>query len=400
MQTSHQNYPPSKHRIVMWILLVVILMSSVVYYYIYYIYTNFFSWNKMISYSNLASGKKAGFINTSASSKVMATSATNFEHKFTVVRYKDNNNCYVRYPALEACSSKHGYPPFNISIDKFNDARLYMRLLKLDSLGKCVNSIDHNVSPLPTIVTALSSNHFKEALYLLTSIMHIVMATRTTHLIIYDIGLSELENLQLRAFVNNLKCTTCFVRAFPFEMFPEHVRNIQGYTWKPLIISMVLKEFPYIMWVDTSVRLRLSIFTLFEKGARCHLQLPRLEEWEMRDVISVQTGKKTMAFLRLNESDYKSILMIMGGFGLYQRTKIVMERIIKPWVACALTFGCMVTDEDYRALSCDPPRDGRKFAWCHRFDQSILSILISTVFPNYWKENTFSLKDYATIQRL
>ena len=400
MHTSHKNYPQSKlnNRIVIWTFLVVIFMSSVVYYYIYYIYINVFSLDKMISYANLASDNRVGLkSNTSTSSKVMETSAGNMEHMFTVVPDKDSDNCFI---SLKTCGRKHGHPPYNISDDKFNDSRLYMRLLKLDSLGKCANSIDHNVSSVPTIVTAFSSNHFKEALNLLTSIMHVVMSTRSTTVIIYDIGLTELENLQLRAFLHNMKCTTCFVIVFPFEIFPEHVRNIQGYLWKPLIISMVLKDFPYIMWVDTSVRLNISIFTLFEKGFKCHLQLPRLLEWGLRDVISVQTSKKTMAFLRLNESDYKSTLMIMGGFGLYQRTEIVMERIIKPWVTCALTFGCMVTDEDYKALSCDPPRDGRKFGWCHRFDQSILSILVSTVFPNYWKENTFLIKEYGIIQRL
>ena len=404
MHTSHKNYPESKlhNRKVIRTLLVVLLVSIVVYC-INYFYINHFSLDEIINYTYYAVDKRSRYIkpvksNPNTSSEVVRTSTANIKQMLTLVLGKENSDCFVSYTDLNTCSNGLGYPPFNISDDKFNDARLYMRLLKLDSLGKCTQSIEHNVSPLPTIVTALSSNHFKEALYLLTNIMHVVMSTRKTRLIIYDIGLTELENLQLRAFLHNLKCTTCFVRAFPFDMFPEHVKNIRGYTWKPLIISMSLKSYPYIMWVDTSVRVYASIFKLFEKGTQCHVQL--LQLLMSINAISIQTGRKTMKFLGLNKSDYESRPMIQAGWGLYRRTLIVMERIIKPWVACALTFGCMVTDTDNRTLPCDPPKDGRKFGWCHRFDQSILSILLSTVFPNYWSENTFSDGEYGTINRM
>ena len=408
MHTSHKNYPQSKlhNRKVIWTLLEVLVISIAVYCIIYF-YINHFSLDKMFSYTYYALNKRRGYINPVKSNpnisfKSVRTTISNAENMFKVVPYKGIDNCYVGYSALKACNSTHGYPPYNISDDKFADAGLYMRLLKLDSLGKCSssNGIEHNlhVSAFPTIVAALSSNHFKEALYLLTNIIHVVMPKTNTHLIIYDIGLTELENLHLRVFLHNMKCTTCFVRTFPFEMFPEHVKNIRGYTWKPLIISMSLKSYPYIMWVDTSVRVYPSIFKLFEKGRQCHVQLLQLQM--SINAISVQTGKKTMSFLGLNESDYESRPMIQAGWGLYQRTHIVMERIIKPWVACALTFGCMVTETDNRTLPCDPPRDGGKFGWCHRFDQSILSILLSNVFPNYWSENTFSDGEYGTIQRM
>ena len=43
-------------------------------------------------------------------------------------------------------------------------------------------------------------------------------------------------------------------RKFDLNAYPEHVRDLQNYAWKPLIIQGMLSEFDGKMWFDSSVK--------------------------------------------------------------------------------------------------------------------------------------------------
>jgi hypothetical protein len=63
-----------------------------------------------------------------------------------------------------------------------------------------------------------------------------------TKVILYDIGLTENENAEMRKYCK------CEVRKFPFHQFSAHVRLREAYAWKPLILFEVLKQYKFVMW--------------------------------------------------------------------------------------------------------------------------------------------------------
>ena len=313
---------------------------------------------------------------------------------------KIQNVCYVspsRDAASYNCSANPGYPPFDINDKKFREARPYTEgVLKLNS---CANRSEDEVPDVPVIVTGFSSNHYMEGIALLKNLMQIIVPkTNNTKIIIYNIGFSKKNYQDLKAFLKKTQCHICIVRDFPFHLFPQHVSNLHGFQWKTLIIAMTLLEFPFVTWMDTSIRLKPNIFALFDKTKACHIQLCRYEKNKQIASIAHQTGDSTMNFLNQNPHDYLSRGVTQGGWGVYLRTQIVMERVIRPWVTCALTYGCMVTDRDRIQGECRKPRT-KSLSWCHRFDQSVLAMIVSNVFPNYWTQNAFSDGQYGTVFR-
>ncbi|KAH3739430.1 hypothetical protein DPMN_046082 [Dreissena polymorpha] len=71
-------------------------------------------------------------------------------------------------------------------------------------------------------------------------------------MIFYDLGLQAGELDQIKAICQ------CEYRLFPFEKFPAYVKELKGYAWKPLSIMMVLKEYPFAVWMDSSIRFKTS----------------------------------------------------------------------------------------------------------------------------------------------
>ena len=50
------------------------------------------------------------------------------------------------------------------------------------------------------------------------------------------------------------KYCKCEVRTFEFDQYPDRVKDLKGYTWKPIIIQIMLREYNFIIWNDASAR--------------------------------------------------------------------------------------------------------------------------------------------------
>ena len=112
---------------------------------------------------------------------------------------------------------------------------------------KPIESVDAKTlfSDLLTPVTGCSSNHYGE---LRPHIEDFRKSLPGTKCFFYDLGLSDEQ-------INEVKnMPDLMYRKFDFNAYPEHVRNLQSYAWKPLIIQEMLSEFDGTMWFDSSVR--------------------------------------------------------------------------------------------------------------------------------------------------
>ena len=101
---------------------------------------------------------------------------------------------------------------------------------------KPIESIDAKTPffDLVTPVTACSSNHYGEFKPHMEDFRKSFPGTKC---FFYDLGLSDEQ-------FNEVKNMPDLVyRKFNFNAYPEHVRNLQNYAWKLLIIQEMLSEF-------------------------------------------------------------------------------------------------------------------------------------------------------------
>ena len=95
--------------------------------------------------------------------------------------------------------------------------------------------------------------------------------------------------------------------------------------------------------------------------------------------VAGRTLASTFWYFNIEPCAFRSFPEIQGGFVIFKRTEFIENKIVKPWVACGLTMGCMMPDTTPRKyLSCE--RNVYVYADCHRFDQSVLAILLYTTY--------------------
>jgi len=249
------------------------------------------------------------------------------------------------------------------------------------------NQKDNISTSFPVLVTAASFEHFKESQGLIRSYHNKLLPLhKNIKLIFYDIGLTKPQRDLM------VKYCRCEVRMFPKEEFPEHVSNIRTYTWKPIVIQLLLMEYETVMWADSSIRfLGTSLDNDFlqsrEKGIRVMIGSSAL--------INIQTKKESFDYLREDPCLY-DMPEIQTGLLVVNRNNFIMTSVMKPWVSCALSFGCMTFDGSFFALMClGRPRMHQ----CHRFDQSILSIILTRLFNKNRTIVENSFKDVAVVER-
>ena len=130
------------------------------------------------------------------------------------------------------------------------------------------------------------------------------------------------------------------------------------------------------MWMDASVRLKTENLTwLFEK-----IKQQGVMAGEGGNNIAARTQEQTFNFLQEPPCLYRRS-EFEGTFIAVYQTQFVQDYFMKPWVSCALSVGCMVFDNlKFPTLLLRCGDFDRFYHECHRFDQSVLSILLNRLY--------------------
>ncbi|KAL3847983.1 hypothetical protein ACJMK2_018870 [Sinanodonta woodiana] len=196
------------------------------------------------------------------------------------------------------------------------------------------------VPKLPVFVTAASSNHYLESEAMLRDFHNKFLAKyNNTKLIFYDIGLTEIERSQI-----------------------------------------LLNEFGYVFWLDASMRfINMNLFNELE------MQVDKygLSSWDFGYSLAVTIDPETYQFLKEDPCLFVNKPSCGTGGILVKRSNFTLEYIMRPWVSCALTFGCMVNNRSQQMLHCPPSPKNWALGACQRYEQAVLSIILWRLYGRY-----------------
>uniref|UniRef100_A0A0N5BJ08 Uncharacterized protein n=1 Tax=Strongyloides papillosus TaxID=174720 RepID=A0A0N5BJ08_STREA len=146
--------------------------------------------------------------------------------------------------------------------------------------------IDLVTADIPNIkiVTAFNEKLRKRAGYLLKTFKSAFGGQR---MIVYDLGLKKTTIRKL------IKYSFVEYRKFQFSNFPAHVRNLQNRAYKLIIIAEVLKEYPYIVWANPTLRFTVRGFmNRVNQLISCYKGKPADQMTKQPQYITERTNKK------------------------------------------------------------------------------------------------------------
>ena len=213
---------------------------------------------------------------------------------------------------------------------------------------------DANFSSSHAIVTACSSNHM---LSLRWFFFYAEIHAPCETLILYSLGMTELHLRQVALF----SPPNLIVRRFNFTQFPPHfdmTRNAGEYAWKPAIVSKVLEEFEFVVWLDSGSYVKAPLKPLYS-----HLASHGFYSTISRGSVERWSHPGTLAHFGVNQTNSEILGRepCNGAFLGFSHNQTLKELVI-PWNACGLNLSCIAPEGSNMQN--------------HRQDQAALTLLV------------------------
>ena len=153
-----------------------------------------------------------------------------------------------------------------------------------------------------------------------------------------------------------------------------------------------MKEHPFIIWLDSSIRFTTGNLTLFfEMTLSSGVTLLKYSG------SNIDGHTHPQMFETLNEPRClyrKSSMNPASAVALFAKDYII-EGIMKPWVKCALVERCMQTTTPFKSMTACNERN----PVCHRYDQSAINILITRLFNGDMKRHLMFVCEFWFVWR-
>ena len=247
------------------------------------------------------------------------------------------------------------------------------------------------------VLTALSGNHLIEALGFIESAQQYT----PDHWPIAVYSLAEDLSTRLRPI--------CRVEHRPLPQLPGSLQDLEGgpydpryltnSAWKPLLILDSLLRLPtngILIYGDASTRITAPLSQpllnhVSRNGFLGRLTIGRVAHYTHPATFHALGGGR-------NISQYLDVPMVCGCTNVWVSTRTIIQRVVRPWVACAMRESCIrppgasgfKISRNHSLIGaythskpiytrdnqCRPGLNGQ----CHRGDQSVLSILLHDTF--------------------
>ncbi len=195
----------------------------------------------------------------------------------------------------------------------------------------------------------------------------------------YDIGLNAEQVYEVRKMCN------VEVRHFNFSIYPEFMRPLKHYAWKPLVIKEVSLDHEIVVWSDASIRLKTSlkehIFPYFLATGMTYLMIPHGGSSNIVEF----THDGTLSYFNLTREMLTDFPQIQTTFGVFWMKGEVTTTILNEWVKCAKQEECISPRGAELGYAPDCMRKskgvkGTEYVGCHRFEQSAIDMIVFKQF--------------------
>ncbi|PRD27530.1 UNVERIFIED_CONTAM: hypothetical protein NCL1_35112 [Trichonephila clavipes] len=274
--------------------------------------------------------------------------------------------------------------------------------------------------PVFVIVLSPSDCHFIHGF--LKSFQHFFV---NSLLVIYDLGINPSEY----SLINNIcNSSNCILRTFDFDAYPSHIRNLQLYAYRPIIIQNMLGYFTnmrmHVILLDSlnvdhewqcnrlnhqpdlrifsqdawnshesapaevlnqaGAVIMLDVQYIFTSG-ELHNIVSRAEKdgivaWSINQPTSALTHPRMFDYFNTKQERFFFHRMVQPNHIVLYNIDIVHFKIMFHWVKCALVPNCIAPIGAQNSGCRFDKKPLYRYSGCHRYDMSALNVVLGLMF--------------------
>jgi hypothetical protein len=191
-------------------------------------------------------------------------------------------------------------------------------------------------------------------------------------MLIYDLDLSSSEQLRVKKLCNS----SCTLKPFKGDKYPRHLVNPKMKAYKPILIQEVLNEYGAVVWIETP-----NVFTSNKLDTfLSHARSSGVLTWSLKQPVSQITHPSMFKYFDSQAQDFFFVHTLDTSQLVLYNTRLVHERLMLPWVKCALKEEC-IAPPGSKYYGCDFDRRPLfHYSGCHRYEMSAFSIITPLLF--------------------
>ncbi|EDW01203.1 uncharacterized protein LOC6559564 [Drosophila grimshawi] len=242
-----------------------------------------------------------------------------------------------------------------------------------------------------TIVTYVQQERQVASAILLAQ--NIAAKLPSEYLLIYDLGVSEEQLRTLTAYCNSSRCT---VITYDLSEFPSSVNDQRTHAYRPIVIKDALMRAKSVLFAENYMRIRGGYRELHELQNR--VMVSGVLGWNTPTAVSSRTHPKMFDYFESNAENFIFLRMVDLDTVFFADTLFVTEKIMLPWLKCALTLEC-IDPIGAQSNGCKfNKKPLYRYSGCHGYDASAFNIVLGLTWhlddskyslPCTAKENMF-----------
>lgn len=185
-----------------------------------------------------------------------------------------------------------------------------------------------------TIVTYVQEGQAASAILLA---QNIAAKLPSEYLLIYDLGVSEEQLRPLNAYCNNSRCA---VISYDLSEFPSFVNDQRTHAYRPIVIKDALRRAKSILFAENYMRIR-GGYRELSQLLHSRVNVSGVLGWNTPTAVSSRTHPKMFDFFESDADDFIFLRMVDLDAVFFVDSLFVTEKILLPWLKCALTLECI-----------------------------------------------------------
>ncbi|EDW08147.1 uncharacterized protein LOC6578297 [Drosophila mojavensis] len=212
-------------------------------------------------------------------------------------------------------------------------------------------------------------------------------------LLIYDLGVSEEQLRSLNACCNSSRCT---VITYDLSEFPSFVSDQRTHAYRPIVIKDALMRSKSILFLENCMRIRGSYRDLQQLQNRA--LVAGVLGWNTPTAVSSRTHPKMFDYFESDAENFIFLRMVDLDVVFFADTLFVTEKIMLPWLKCALTMEC-IDPIGAQSNGCKfNKKPLYRYSGCHGYDASAFNIVLGLTW--HLDDTKYSLSSDGTKENL